>query len=228
MRLYVTTCRARYSYIKPTASSLPISVNSYCPTRSTNITNGHQQRTNPPRNAGRYAPTPSNVRSPTHHLLEVPTILGLIQELADYEKASSSVKATPELLTKTLSHYDPATDTFSGGYAKTLLLTDPDGTIAGMALYFYNYSTWTGVPGIYLEDLFVKPAYRKKGYGKAMLKALAQEVVKVGGQRLEWSCLDWNEPSLQFYQSEVIGATKKKEWVGLRVDGDALSKLAES
>ncbi|KAH7385584.1 GCN5-related N-acetyltransferase-like protein [Phaeosphaeria sp. MPI-PUGE-AT-0046c] len=159
---------------------------------------------------------------------EVPTILGLIQELADYEKASSSVEATPELLNKTLSHYDPATDTFSGGYAKTLLLTDPDGTIAGMALYFYNYSTWTGVPGIYLEDLFVKPAYRKKGYGKALLKALAQEVVKVGGKRLEWSCLDWNEPSLQFYQSEIIGAVKKDAWVGLRVDGDALSKLADS
>jgi GNAT superfamily N-acetyltransferase len=95
-----------------------------------------------------------------------------------------------------------------------------------MALYFYNFSTWTGVPGIYLEDLFVKPAYRKKGYGKALLRALAQEVVKVGGKRLEWSCLDWNEPSLQFYQSEVIGAKKKEEWVGLRVEGDALVKLA--
>jgi GNAT superfamily N-acetyltransferase len=157
------------------------------------------------------------------------TILGLIQELADYEKASSSVEATVESLERTLSHYDPATDTFSaGGYAKTLLLTDPDGTIAGMALYFYNYSTWTSVPGIYLEDLFVKPAYRKKGYGKALLKALAQEVVKVGGKRLEWSCLTWNEPSLQFYQSEIIGAKKKDAWVGLRVDGEGLTKLAES
>ena len=96
-----------------------------------------------------------------------------------------------------------------------------------MALYFYNYSTWTGVPGIYLEDLFVKSDYRKKGYGKALLKALAQEVRKVGGKRLEWSCLDWNEPSLQFYQSEVIGAKKKTQWVGLRVEGDALEKLAE-
>ena len=97
-----------------------------------------------------------------------------------------------------------------------------------MGLYFYNYSTWTGVPGIYLEDLFVKPAYRKKGYGKALLKELAKEVLKVGGKRLEWSCLDWNEPSLQFYQSEVIGAKKKQEWVGLRVEGEALGKLAES
>jgi GNAT superfamily N-acetyltransferase len=156
----------------------------------------------------------------------VPTILGLIQELADYEKASSSVHATVESLTRTLSHHEPATSTFSSGYAKTLLLTDPDGTVAGMALYFYNFSTWTGVPGIYLEDLFVKPAYRKNGYGKALLRALAQEVVKVDGKRLEWSCLDWNEPSLQFYQSEVVGAKKKEEWVGLRVEGDALAKLA--
>lgn len=160
--------------------------------------------------------------------LDVPTILGLIRELADYEKSSSSVEATVESLTRTLSHYDPNTSSFSEGFAKTLLLTDSDGTIAGMALYFYNYSTWTGVPGIYLEDLFVKPAYRKKGYGKALLSALAQEVLQVGGKRLEWSCLDWNEPSLQFYQSEVIGAKKKQEWVGLRVEGDALGRLANS
>ncbi|KAI1557996.1 hypothetical protein PtrEW4_012047 [Pyrenophora tritici-repentis] len=97
-----------------------------------------------------------------------------------------------------------------------------------MALYFYNYSTWTGVPGIYLEDLFVKEKYRKRGYGKRLLKELAQEVLKVNGKRLEWSCLDWNEPSLKFYESELIGAQRKKEWVGLRVEGDALQKLAGS
>jgi GNAT superfamily N-acetyltransferase len=131
-------------------------------------------------------------------------------------------------LSSTLSHFDPASSTFTPGHARTLLLTDPDGTIAGMALYFYNFSTWTGVPGIYLEDLFVKPAYRKKGYGKALLKELAKEVLKVGGKRLEWSCLDWNEPSLQFYQSEVIGAQRKDAWVGLRVEGEGLNKLAES
>lgn len=95
-----------------------------------------------------------------------------------------------------------------------------------MGLYFYNYSTWTGVPGIYLEDLFVKPAYRKRGYGKALIKALANEVLKVNGQRLEWSCLSWNTPSLEFYKS--LGATQKDEWIGLRVDGEALNKLAES
>lgn len=158
---------------------------------------------------------------------DVSTILSLIQELANYEKATSSVEATEASLLETLCHADPSDPTnFSNGFAKTLLLTDPDGTIAGMALYFYNYSTWTGVPGIYLEDLFVKEAYRKKGYGKALLQALAKEVLKVGGKRLEWSCLDWNEPSLQFYQSEVIGAKKKTAWVGLRVEGEALGKLA--
>lgn len=168
---------------------------------------------------------------PSKHsiILDVATILGLIKELADYEKYSSLVEATEELLTKTLSHADASDPSkFSEGFAKTLLVTDPDGTIAGLAVYFYNYSTWTGVPGIYLEDLFVKPAYRKKGYGKAMLKVLAQEVLKVGGQRLDWNCLTWNEPSLQFYQSEAIGATKKDQWVGLRVDGEKLKKLAES
>jgi GNAT superfamily N-acetyltransferase len=164
----------------------------------------------------------------SNHYTDVPTILGLIQELADYEKASSSVEATVELLTRTLSHYDPTTSSFSEGFAKTLLLTDPDGTVAGMALYFYNYSTWTGVPGIYLEDLFVKPEYRKRKYGIALLQALAKEVVKVEGKRLEWSCLTWNEPSLQFYQSEIIGAKTKDSWIGLRVEGDALGKLAGS
>ena len=173
----------------------------------------------------------SNPSNPPDITADVPTILGLIQELADYEKASSSVHATVDSLTRTLSHADPSDpenpDKFSKGYAKTLLVTDPDGTVAGMALYFYNYSTWTGVPGIYLEDLFVKEQYRSKGYGVMLLKRLAREVLKVDGKRLEWSCLDWNEPSLKFYQSERIGAGKKEEWVGLRVEGEKLNKLAE-
>ena len=160
--------------------------------------------------------------------VDVPTILSLVRELADYEKASDKVDATEESLTRTLAHYDPATSKFSEGFARTLLVTDPDGTVAGMALYFFNYSTWTGVPGIYLEDLFVKEDYRKRGYGTRLLKELAQEVLKVDGKRLEWSCLDWNEPSLIFYESERIGAQRKKEWVGLRVEGDALGKLARS
>lgn len=93
-----------------------------------------------------------------------------------------------------------------------------------MALYFYNFSTWTGRPGVYLEDLFVRPKYRKRGYGKALIQACAKEVVRIKGSRLEWSCLDWNQPSLDFYES--LGAKRKAEWVGLRLEGDALNKVA--
>jgi GNAT superfamily N-acetyltransferase len=170
---------------------------------------------------------------PAHtRVADVQTIYDLIHELADYEKSTDLVKATPELLGRTLSHYEPSLAQspegpfFTQGYAKTLLIVAPEGEVAGMGLYFYNYSTWTGVPGIYLEDLFVKPKFRKRGYGKTLIKALANEVLKVKGQRLEWSCLDWNTPSLEFYKS--LGAKQKAEWVGLRVDGEDLTKLAQS
>lgn len=154
------------------------------------------------------------------------TIYSLIHELADYEKAASLVKATPELLAKTLAFHDPtATDSFTPGYARAFLLVAPENEVAGMALYFYNYSTWTGVPGVYLEDLFVKPKYRKRGYGKALIKACAKEVVRINGQRLEWNCLTWNTPSIDFYES--LGAKRKTEWVGFRAEGEALAKLVE-
>ncbi len=93
-----------------------------------------------------------------------------------------------------------------------------------MALYFYNYSTWRARPGIYLEDLFVQPASRGKGYGTLLLTELAKEVVAVNGGRLEWSVLKWNEPAIKFYDS--LGARKMDEWVGMRVDGENLAKLA--
>jgi len=95
-----------------------------------------------------------------------------------------------------------------------------------MALYFYNYSTWRAKPGIYLEDLFVSLAERRNGYGKMLLKALAREVVDMDGGRLEWAVLKWNEPSIKFYES--IGAKRMDEWVGMRVDKEALVRLAES
>lgn len=95
-----------------------------------------------------------------------------------------------------------------------------------MALYFYNYSTWRAKPGIYLEDLYVRESERKKGYGLMLLKALAREVVAMGGGRLDWSVLKWNEPSIRFYES--IGAEAMTGWVGMRLDRDALVKLAES
>lgn len=95
-----------------------------------------------------------------------------------------------------------------------------------MAMFFNNYSTWRGAPGVYLEDLFVQPEYRGRGYGKLLIRALARETVRIGGARLEWSCLKWNEPSLKFYRG--LGAQEMTEWVGLRVDGEALERLAES
>lgn len=108
--------------------------------------------------------------------------------------------------------------------ARCLVLVTPEGTIAGIALYFYNYSTWRARAGIYLEDLYVKQTERKKGYGKLLLAELAKEVVAMEGGRLEWSVLKWNEPSIKFYES--IGAKMMSEWVGMRVDGEGLTKLA--
>lgn len=94
-----------------------------------------------------------------------------------------------------------------------------------MALYFNNYSTWRAAPGIYLEDLFVRPEYRGRGYGKRLLQELAREVKRIEGERLEWSVLKWNEPSIEFY--EGIGAKRMEEWVGMRIEDDGLEKMAE-
>lgn len=160
----------------------------------------------------------------------------MIQELADYEHESDAVQATVETLEATLAFAPsdatgpntssiPDTEPTSPSRpARCLLLYSPEGKVAGMALYFYNYSTWRSRPGIYLEDLFVKPAYRKMGYGKRLLVELAKEVIAMDGGRLEWSVLKWNEPSIKFYES--IGATAMSEWVGMRVTGDGLGKLA--
>ncbi len=105
------------------------------------------------------------------------------------------------------------------GYARTLLIFPPspeEQTCAGLALYFYNYSTWRAAPGIYLEDLFVRPQFRGRGYGKRLLGELALETKRIGAERLEWSVLKWNEPSLKFYHS--LGARRMEGWVGMRVD----------
>jgi len=157
----------------------------------------------------------------------------MIHELADYEKESSSVEATEESLIRTLTFAPSGGGHTNPGYAKTLLIrlpsepTNPDDkpeAVAGMALYFNNYSTWRGKQGIYLEDLFVRPQYRKRGYGKMLIQALARETVLQDGGRLEWSCLTWNTSSLDFYKS--LGAKQMEGWIGLRVDGDDLQKLA--
>ncbi|KAK2735822.1 hypothetical protein FQN57_001099 [Myotisia sp. PD_48] len=148
-------------------------------------------------------------------------------ELAEYEKASHEVEATVQSLTDTLSF--PGS-TPKRGSVYTFLITPPRSTDnpnpqpVGMALHFYNYSTWRSAPGIYLEDLYVQPAFRGKGYGFRLLQRLAKEVVNIGGRRLEWSVLKWNEPSIRFYKS--IGAVAKDEWTQMCVTGDALGKLA--
>lgn len=159
---------------------------------------------------------------------DVPEILAMIHELAAYENATSSVEATEEKLLNTLSFAGgPSSSQPTLGFARTLIITDPTSKrVAGMALYFNNYSTWRAAPGIYLEDLFVRPEHRKKGYGTQLLRELAKEVLRMGGGRLEWSCLKWNKPSLDFYES--LGAKQMEEWMPLRVDGEALKKLADS
>ncbi|KAK4225274.1 putative N-acetyltransferase [Podospora fimiseda] len=164
---------------------------------------------------------------------DVPAILSLIRELADYEKELDSVEATEEKLLSTIA-FAPSTtsspdasateSTSSTKPARCLVLVTPEGVTAGIALYFYNYSTWRARPGIYLEDLYVQKDQRGKGYGKRLLVELAKEVVAMKGGRLEWSVLKWNEPSIKFYES--IGATMMSEWVGMRVDGERLNKLA--
>ncbi|KAE8450408.1 hypothetical protein EG329_006483 [Mollisiaceae sp. DMI_Dod_QoI] len=168
---------------------------------------------------------------------DVPTILQLIQELADYEKESAAVLATHETLANTIAFapsglVSPSNTTQSTGDtisasrpARCLLLFTPSGEAAGMALYFYNYSTWRAKPGIYLEDLFVKETMRGKGYGYRLLGELAKEVMTMDGGRLEWSVLTWNTPSIQFY--ERIGAKAMTGWQTMRVDGEALTELAK-
>ncbi len=168
------------------------------------------------------------VLASAYKFADIPTLLSLIRELADFENALDKVLATEESLAATLSFASPSSSAAppsAPGYAKALLVKAPDGEVAGMALYFNNYSTWTSAPGIFLEDLFVRPAYRKRGYGKLLISALAREVLDIRGGRLEWSCLRWNETALRFY--EGLGAKQMKEWVGLRVDGDDLTKLAK-
>src|SRR4051812_13945903 len=141
-------------------------------------------------------------------------ILRFITELATYERAQQEVVATEADLRATL---------FGGGPARALICS-VDAVEAGFAVYFFNYSTWQGRKGLYLEDLYVTPARRQIGVGKAMLQHLARLAVAEGCGRFEWSVLDWNEPALQFYRSS--GASPLKEWVRYRLAGAALAKLA--
>ncbi|MEW6167858.1 MAG: GNAT family N-acetyltransferase [Pseudomonadota bacterium] len=146
---------------------------------------------------------------------DVPVILGLIRALAEYERLLDQVSATEAALHESLFGARP--------YAEALLAWRGD-EAAGFALYFHNYSTFLAKPGIYLEDLFVQPAHRKHGIGKALLAELARIAVARGCGRLEWAVLDWNAPAIAFYES--LGARPLKEWIVNRLSGDALQALA--
>ncbi len=141
-------------------------------------------------------------------------VLDFIKGLAEYEKMLDEVIATEDLLKEWI---------FEKKKAEVIFALE-DGKEVGFALFFHNFSTFLGRAGIYLEDLFVKPEYRGKGYGKGLLKKLAQIAVERGCGRLEWWCLDWNKPSIDFYLS--LGAEPMDEWTTYRVTGENLDKLA--
>ena len=145
---------------------------------------------------------------------DVPLILEFIKGLAEYEKMSDEVVATEEILDEWLFDKEKA----------EVIFAIAEGEEVGFALFFHNFSTLLGCAGIYLEDLFVKPKYRGNGYGKAILKRLAQIAVERGCGRLEWSCLDWNQPSIDFYLS--LGATPMSGWTGYRLTGKTLADAA--
>jgi GNAT superfamily N-acetyltransferase len=147
---------------------------------------------------------------------DVPAVVGLVHRLAEYERAAHLCHLTAPQLRAALFNDRPAL--FGHGAVV-------DDGIVGCALWFRNFSTWRGVHGIYLEDLFVEPAHRGKGLGRALLVRLAQECVRRGYGRLEWSVLDWNEPAIGFYRS--LGAISQDEWSIFRLDGAPLAVLAE-
>ena len=146
---------------------------------------------------------------------DVSLILHFIKELAKYEEMLDEVVATEEILKEWI---------FDKKKAEVIFALE-DGIEVGFALFFHNFSTFLGRSGIYLEDLYVKPEFRRKGYGKALLKKLAQIAVERGCGRLEWWCLDWNKPSIDFYLS--LGAEPMKDWTVYRITGNTLTQLAE-
>jgi len=151
----------------------------------------------------------------TATVADVPSIHGFIRALADYERLSHEVTATEERLRDTLFGEQPRAE---------VVLAELAGRPVGFALFFHNYSTFLAKPGLYLEDLFVLPEFRGRGFGKALLTHLAKLAQERGCGRFEWSVLDWNEPSIQFYQS--LGAVPLSEWTVFRVTGDTLGQLA--
>lgn len=162
---------------------------------------------NPPQNF--------TIRSATAE--DVPLILELIRDLATYERAPDEVTATAEQLRKVLFGAKPAAE---------VRLAFAGETAVGFALFFHNFSTWLGKPGLYLEDLFVKPEHRGNGYGRALLVDLAKIARDRGCGRMEWAVLDWNEPAIQFYRK--LGAKPMDEWTVFRLTRDGIENLAAS
>ena len=146
---------------------------------------------------------------------DVPLILRFIHELARYEQLEHEVVATPEVLEEWLFDKQKA----------EVIFAVSDGREVGFALYFHNFSTFLGRAGLYLEDLYVEPAYRGRGIGKALLRALVRIAVARGCGRLEWWCLDWNQASIDFYRS--MGAEAMSDWTVYRITGETLAELAE-
>jgi GNAT superfamily N-acetyltransferase len=145
---------------------------------------------------------------------DVPTIVDLIRALAEYERLSDQCAATEEAIQEHVFGARPYCE---------VLMAEVGGRTVGFALFFHNYSTFLTKPGIYLEDLFVVPEARGGGHGKALLASLARLAVERGCGRLEWSVLDWNEPSIAFYRA--LGALPRDEWIGYRLTGQALADL---
>jgi GNAT superfamily N-acetyltransferase len=146
---------------------------------------------------------------------DIPTILALIKGLAEYEHEPDSATATEAQLHEALFGARPAAE---------CAIARLDGEVAGFALWFQNFSTWTGQSGLWLEDLFVWPHLRRQGVGRALLRHLAAICIERDYRRFEWSVLDWNEPSIGFYRS--LGAVPMEEWTNFRLAGDALQRLA--
>jgi GNAT superfamily N-acetyltransferase len=146
---------------------------------------------------------------------DVPIILSLIRDLAEYEREPDAVVATEAGLREVL---------FGSQRSAEVLLALEKGEPVGFAVYFFNFSTWLGRPGLYLEDLFVRPDMRGKGYGRALLERLAQIAQERGCGRMEWAVLDWNDPAIQFYRK--LGAEPMNEWTVFRLTKDGISKLA--
>ncbi len=158
---------------------------------------------------------PTNLTLRPAEAQDVPLILQFIHELADYEKLRHESVATETLLQEHLFGPTPSA---------AVLLAEWDSAPAGMALYFRTFSTFLGLPGLYLEDLYVRPEFRGRGIGRSLLVKLAQLAVERGYGRLEWSVLNWNEPAIGFYKG--LGAKPLDEWTGYRLTGDALTQVA--